>query len=183
MNIDKKSHLVTVHTHLKLGELRKKLNHSNYDIGFFAGKSAEDCTLKNILEENIPNLWHLRHGEIYDMCTSLVVSTSIGHIRTKKVPRAATGPDLKKIFMGSRHHYGDIQEVTLQIIPKPELRKLVKINSDKKILQKIWASGIRPLTIRYQKKMIWVELEGIEDIVLAEEDILKLLVIQQKGIL
>jgi hypothetical protein len=54
--IDKKSLLVTVSTHVKLGELRRRLQQQNYDIGFFAGKSAEHCTLKHLLEEGLPNL-------------------------------------------------------------------------------------------------------------------------------
>ena len=87
--------------------------------------------------------------------------------------RAATGPDLKKIFIGAHHKYGEIQEATLQIIPKPEIRKVVKIKSDRNLIRKIWEAGIRPLTIRNHAGWVHVELEGLLDIVNAEEKVLK----------
>ncbi len=180
--IDKKSLLVTVPTHMKLGELRKHLQQQDYDIGFFAGKSAENCTVKHVLEEGIPNLWHLRYGEIQDLCTSLVAATPLGHVRTKKVPRAATGPDLKKIFMGSRRHYGDIEEATLQIIPKPDYRKTVVVRAGKDFLKRLWAGGVRPLTILRRSGALAIELEGLKDVVLAEEKTLKALSVQKTDV-
>jgi FAD/FMN-containing dehydrogenase len=117
----------------------------------------------------------LRYGEIQDLCTSLVAATPLGHVRTKKVPRAATGPDLKKIFMGSRRHYGDIEEATLQIIPKPDCRKTVVVRAGKDFLKRLWAGGVRPLTLLRRSGALAIELEGLKDVVLAEEKTLKAL--------
>ena len=179
--IFKKSLLAKVSTKTPLKDFRKFLEERGYAFGFFAGKEAESCTLKNILENRITNLWHLRYGTIEDLCTSLIVETPLGHIRTKLVPRSATGPDLKKVFIGSHHHYGDIEQAVLQIMHPPELRKTVtlKISGSKNafnfhnLKQKIWASGIRPLTMLAEKNNLVIELEGLKDIVLAEEKLLK----------
>lgn len=179
--IHKKSLLMTVTTSTTLKDFRSFLAERGYAFGFFAGKSAESCTLKNILENRITNLWHLRYGSIDDLCTALIVDTPLGHVRTKLVPRSATGPDLKKIFIGSHHHYGEIEQAVLQIMHPPELKKTVTFkNSGSKnafpfhnLKQKIWAAGIRPLTMIAKKDTLVIELEGLKDVVLAEEKFLK----------
>jgi alkyldihydroxyacetonephosphate synthase len=78
--------------------------------GFLASRSAGALSSK--------------YGKIEDMCEEIEVVLPTGEIaRTKKVPRAASGPDLKQLFIGSEGTLGVITEATLRIWPLPEVRR------------------------------------------------------------
>jgi len=78
--------------------------------GFLASRSAGALSSK--------------YGKIEDMCEEIEVVLPTGEIaRTKKVPRAASGPDFKQLFIGSEGTLGVIAEATLRIWPVPEVRR------------------------------------------------------------
>lgn len=78
--------------------------------GFLASRSAGALSSK--------------YGKIEDMCEEIEVVLPAGEIaRTKKVPRAASGPDFKQLFIGSEGTLGVITEATLRIWPLPEVRR------------------------------------------------------------
>lgn len=78
--------------------------------GFLASRSAGALSSK--------------YGKIEDMCEQIEVVLPTGEIcRTKKVPRAASGPDFKQLFIGSEGALGVITEATLRIWPLPEVRR------------------------------------------------------------
>ena len=56
-----------------------------------------------------------KFGKIEDLCVALKVRMKECVVTTRNVPRAATGPDFKKIFIGSKGQYGEILEATLRI--------------------------------------------------------------------
>lgn len=61
-----------------------------------------------------------RYGKIEDMVAGLdVVLASGGTLRTGGAPRAAVGPDMNQIFVGSEGAFGVITEATLRIHPAP----------------------------------------------------------------
>jgi len=62
-----------------------------------------------------------RYGKIEDMVVALEVALADGTlIRTGGAPRAAVGPDLNQIFVGSEGTLGVITEATLRLHPAPE---------------------------------------------------------------
>jgi alkyldihydroxyacetonephosphate synthase len=61
-----------------------------------------------------------RYGKIEDMVAGLEVVDGRGRrIRTGGAPRAATGPDLTQVFVGSEGTLGVITEATLRVRPTP----------------------------------------------------------------
>ncbi len=115
MKIDFISLLITCSVDRSLKDLERDLNREGFTLGYRpADKNIR--TLRQALEKRGHNLNFLRYGEIEDICTSLKIRRKGKSIVTKNVPRAATGPDFKKIFMGSEQRYGKILEATLRIV-------------------------------------------------------------------
>jgi len=66
-----------------------------------------------------------RYGNIEDICLALEAVLPSGEIvRTASVPRAAAGPNIREVFLGSEGTLGVITEVTLRLHPLPERREL-----------------------------------------------------------
>jgi len=66
-----------------------------------------------------------RYGNIEDLCLALEAVLPSGEIvRTALVPRAAAGPNIREVFLGSEGTLGVITEVTLRLHPLPERREL-----------------------------------------------------------
>jgi len=132
-------------------------------------------TLLEALEKATPNRLSLRYGEIGDLCLSLTVKTPQGTFRTKKVPKSATGPDLKRIFIGSRRRYGRILGATLRVIPKPQTASSVTIAWGKRagrktFLRALSGSGVRAVSIHeLSPKGLRIRLEGTPGMVTAEQ--------------
>src|SRR4029077_1403269 len=62
-----------------------------------------------------------RYGEIEDMVVGLGVALADGpQITTGGAPRAAVGPDLNQLFVGSEGTLGVITGARLRLHPKPE---------------------------------------------------------------
>lgn len=114
LQLDTISLLVTCHPAISLRALEKDLNRQGFTLGYrpIGGRSP---TLLESLEKRTPNKLSPRYGEIDTICVSIKVVRKGQIIVTKNVPRAATGPDFKKIFIGSRGRYGKIIEATLRI--------------------------------------------------------------------
>lgn len=61
-----------------------------------------------------------RYGKIEDMVAGLEVVDGRGRrLRTGGAPRAATGPDLTQVFVGSEGTLGVVTEATLRVHPRP----------------------------------------------------------------
>ena len=125
--IDKISLLVTCPSDMTLEALEKELRREGYSLRYRPKTSLKNLRLKKILEDRIPNRQPQlaladspeSSQSIEDLCIALKVRTRYGVMVTKNVPRSATGPDFKKIFIGSKGMYGEILEATLKIYPAP----------------------------------------------------------------
>jgi len=173
LKLDPFSLLVTVPISRTLSRLQKELKSLGYMVGYSPRKRGS-LTLRMILERRIPNRWSLRYGEIDDLCVRLK-ATRKGHVLvTHNVPRSATGPDFKKILIGSGRSYGRMTESTLAVVPIPETTKVMKIRLPQKLkrdtfLKKFWASGIRPRAFTpHGRSEFHIELEGTRELVSAE---------------
>jgi alkyldihydroxyacetonephosphate synthase len=66
-----------------------------------------------------------RYGNIEDLCLALEAVLPSGDVvRTPLVPRAAAGPSLRELFLGSEGTLGIVTEVALRVHPLPEERRL-----------------------------------------------------------
>src|SRR5262249_3387344 len=71
------------------------------------------------------------YGSIEDLVLALEVVLPDGSVlRTRETPRAAAGPDLRQVFMGSEGTLGVVTEVTFSVRPQPEARALAAFHFD-----------------------------------------------------
>ncbi|MBI3541524.1 MAG: FAD-binding oxidoreductase [Deltaproteobacteria bacterium] len=188
MKIDEISLLVTVSPKVSLRLLEQELHRRGYTLGYLPASTHSALTLQEALEKKIPNQQALRYGEIDTLCVSLKAKLRLTKkiVTTRNVPRSATGPDFKKILIGSKRRYGKIEEATLRINSLPEkrvhLKLLWKSKVDKeRFLKHFWALGVRPVSLKSEKKAVLIQLEGLKTIVRAERDALKQTCLQFKG--
>lgn len=113
-DLDLISLLVTCSADIPLKQLEKSLAIQGYTLGY-RPITKKSMTLLQALEKRVPNRLSPRYGGIEDICVSIRVIRKGQIIATRNVPRAATGPDFKKIFIGSRGRYGKIIEATLRV--------------------------------------------------------------------
>ncbi len=95
------------------------------------------------------------YGGIEDLAVGYTVILATGEtVELKASPRAAMGPDLRKVFIGSEGTLGVITEVTLKIFPLPEAQILETftvptVSDGLAIMRDITAAGIRPFLLRF----------------------------------
>jgi alkyldihydroxyacetonephosphate synthase len=96
-----------------------------------------------------------RWGGIEELALALGVVLADGEtVSTRLAPRAALGPDLKSLFIGSEGSLGIIVDVTLKIFPLPETRILETLSfptveSGLTGMRQLMQSGLQPFLIRF----------------------------------
>ena len=94
------------------------------------------------------------YGNIEDMVEGLEAVLADGTIyRSRETPRAAAGPDLRQLLIGSEGTLGIVSEVTLRVLPKPEesLRRAYHFESFEAGIAAMRSSlvpGWRPAVVR-----------------------------------
>lgn len=98
------------------------------ELGFTAGhfpQSIDISTVGGWVATRSSGQFSTRYGSIEDALAGLEVVLADGSVvRTRTAPRAAAGPDLRQVFLGSEGILGIITEVTLRIHPLPAARDL-----------------------------------------------------------
>jgi alkyldihydroxyacetonephosphate synthase len=95
-----------------------------------------------------------RYGNIEDLCLGLDVVVPSGDVvRLRPVPRAAVGPSLRDLFVGSEGTLGIVTEVTLRVHPLPEERSLASfafadMAAALETIRRILRVGWRPAVLR-----------------------------------
>ena len=86
---------------------------------------------------------------------ALTVTLADGKVvNTLLAPRAAMGPEIRNLFIGSGRDAGVVLDVTLKIFPMPEARLLETISfpsveSGLRAMRRLMQSGLRPFLIRF----------------------------------
>jgi alkyldihydroxyacetonephosphate synthase len=183
--IDGISLVVKTDVDVSLSKLEDTLNREGFTLGYRPQKSGA-LTLRQALEERIPNRDALLYGEVEDICVAVEAIRKSETIVTKNVPRAATGPDFKKIFIGSGERYANLKKAVLKIHPKPEAREEVRIEwttqEDRdEFIKAFWGSGIRPAVFSAAPRETTIILEGPREMTTAESACLDRLIRKTKG--
>jgi alkyldihydroxyacetonephosphate synthase len=94
------------------------------------------------------------YGNIEDVVLDLEAVLPDGQVlRTRRTPRAAAGPDLRQLLMGSEGTLGIVTEVTFSLRPLPESRRGLTFHFDGlasglEAIRKLMRAGHRPPVVR-----------------------------------
>ena len=121
--------------------------------GLTSGHRPEDrysATIGGWLARRSAGLCSSRYGKIEDLCLGLEAVLPGGRIiKTRVAPRAATGPDLKHLLMGSEGALAVITAATFRIFMQPASQSFLAYSFDRidaglEAMRKIIQSGLQP---------------------------------------
>ncbi|WP_461863982.1 FAD-binding oxidoreductase [Thermococcus sp.] len=133
--------------------LEEYLNRKGYTLGQIP-QSLYPSTLGGWIATKAIGQFSTKYGGIEDMVLGLRVAVPPGDIiELKPHPRTATGPDLRKLFIGSEGILGIVTRAWLRIHPYPEERFLMSFASESledalNSVRRILRRGARPAVIR-----------------------------------
>lgn len=151
--INKTSQLVTIKEDMVIQQLEEGLSAEGLTLGYYPAISQNKIFLFECLLRRVPNLFFTKYGGLPDLCAGI---SWTGHhsakVQTKIYPRAATGPDLRRMFIGSEGVLGQVHDVTMRVFVKPEKTQWCILFSDKQttldeILSKMFSVMIQPLFV------------------------------------
>ena len=185
MTLHQVSQLLTASVSLSLQEIEKYLNHEGFTLGYRPLTKGK-MTLLSVLNRRIPNQAAFKYGEIDDICVAVKIKKGSTIFSTKLTPRSATGPEFKRVFIGSHSQFGKFIEATLKIWPLPEeVKKLnlvwKKATDQENFLKLFWSSGIRPSLFQVSKNKLQLEIEGDAEMIQIEVGCIEQYVDQTKG--
>ena len=133
--------------------LEKYLNKKGYTLGHFP-QSLYPSTVGGWIATKATGQFSTKYGGIEDMVLGLDVVLPWGEsIELKPHPRSATGPDLKRIFIGSEGTLGIVTKAWLKIWPYPEKRVNLSFASENlndalDSVRRILRRGAKPAVVR-----------------------------------
>jgi len=127
VEIDYKSLLATTDTDVMVEEIEELLNKEGYTLNYFAVPHNQ-ILLADVLNDRVPNLYEDAFGGIEDICVGIRIARPDGEIfENLLTPRSATGPNLKKLSIGSEEWLGIPIQATLRISPLPAKKLIAAI--------------------------------------------------------
>ena len=158
VKIDEVNMQVTVKCGVPLEYLENVLNDQGYTTGHYPQSLPMAC-IGGLVATRSTGQFSTLYGGIEELVTGMEVVMPNGEIiRIKDVPRRATGPDHKHVFIGSEGTLGFITEITMKMFKfRPDDRWLgsyaVKsMQAGLDIIRKIIVEGYKPATIRLHDK-------------------------------
>lgn len=152
--LDQTNQLVRVQAGTMGHHLEAELNARGYTLNH-SPQSLDRSTVGGWIATRACGQFSSRWGGIEDLALALTVALASGElITTRLAPRAAMGPDIRNIFIGSEGTFGIVLDVTLKIFPLPETRLLETVSfpsveSGLRAMRKLMQSGLRPFLIRF----------------------------------
>jgi alkyldihydroxyacetonephosphate synthase len=151
--IDGQNLLATAEAGLLGSEFEAALNEAGYSMGHFP-QSIALSSVGGWVATRSAGQFSTKYGNIEQMFVAFEAVLPAGKIiRTRPVPRASTGPDLRHLFLGGEGTTGILTEVTFEIHPLPEAteRQAVAFPSMRdglEALRRIVRAGWRPAVVR-----------------------------------
>jgi alkyldihydroxyacetonephosphate synthase len=151
--IDGQNLLATAEAGLLGSEFEAALNEAGYSMGHFP-QSIALSSVGGWVATRSAGQFSTKYGNIEQMFIAFeAVLPSGAVIRTRPVPRASTGPDLRHLFLGGEGTTGILTEVTFEIHPSPEATERQAIafptmHDGLEALRRIVRAGWRPAVLR-----------------------------------
>lgn len=143
----------TVQAGMRGDELERRLNQRGCTLGH-APQSLARSSVGGWLATRATGQFSSRYGGIEDLVVGFTVVLPDGRtVELPRHPRAAVGPDLRQLFLGSEGTLGVITEVTVKIFPLPEHRvvealRFPGVRAGLDALRLIMRGGLRPFLVR-----------------------------------
>lgn len=123
-DIDPISRLVTLDTDQTIAQIDEQLVAHGWTLNFH-GLPHNDYLLAEVLNERIPNLYGEAFGGIEELVLQIRLAQPDGSLwENRLTPRSSTGPDLKKLAIGSRQRLGIPVQAVLKLFPLPEATRV-----------------------------------------------------------
>jgi len=104
-------------------DAERRVQESGLTIGHWP-QSVELSTVGGWVATRASGQFSTAYGSIEDVVLALEVVLPDGSVlRTRETPRAAAGPDLRQLFLGSEGTLGVVTEVTFSLRPLPQRRE------------------------------------------------------------
>jgi alkyldihydroxyacetonephosphate synthase len=151
--IDEHDLLATAEAGLLGSEFEAALNDAGYSMGHFP-QSIALSSVGGWVATRSAGQFSTKYGNIEELFVAFEAVLPSGKIiRTRAVPRASTGPDLRHLFLGGEGTTGILTEVTFQIHPSPEAtaRQTIAFPSmaaGLDALRQVLRAGWRPAVLR-----------------------------------
>ncbi|WP_158277592.1 FAD-binding oxidoreductase [Opitutus sp. ER46] len=149
--LDEASGVATLGAGMLGPELEDALNRRGFTLGHFPD-SFEFSTLGGWIATRSAGMQSDARGKIEDMVVGLTVATPSGTLVTRAVPRAAAGPDLKQLIVGSEGALGIITSATMRVarLRPREYRGFLFPTFEAGVgyARRIWELGLAPTTMR-----------------------------------
>lgn len=135
------------------GEYERLVQARGYTTGNYP-QSIDRSTVGGWVATRAAGQWSTRYGNIEDLCLAVEVVLPDGEVvRTNAAPRAASGPNLRELFLGSEGTLGVITEVTLRLHPLPQHRALATLAFPSmpqglEAIRRVLRVGWRPAVVR-----------------------------------
>ena len=122
VGVDRESGTATFQAGIDGPALESALAAHGLTLGHFP-QSFEHSTLGGWIATRSAGQSSDGYGSIDDLLVAVRMVTPSGVIRTLEIPRAATGPDLNQLVLGSEGVFGVVVEATLRVRPAPRSRE------------------------------------------------------------
>jgi alkyldihydroxyacetonephosphate synthase len=148
---------VTAQTGINGMNLERFLNSKGYTTGHIP-QSLYTSSLGGWIAHRAAGQFSTKYGKIEDIILGMELILPQGEIiNFKTIPRASTGPQLEKLFMGGEGTIGIVTEATLKIWPFPEKRTLISyafasIEDSFNAVRQILREHVFPAVIRIYDK-------------------------------
>ena len=135
------------------GKAEERVAREGLTIGHWP-QSIDRSTVGGWVATRAAGQFSTAYGAIEDLVLALEVVLPDGRIlRTAETPRAAAGPDLRQLFMGSEGTLGVVTEVTFSLRPQPESQRLAafhfpEFDAGLEAIRRFMRVGWRPPVVR-----------------------------------
>jgi alkyldihydroxyacetonephosphate synthase len=153
LELNERALYVRVQAGMMGGAYEAALQARGYTGGHFP-QSVDRSTVGGWVATRAAGQFSTRYGNIEDLCLALEAVLPSGEaLRLPLVPRAAAGPSLREIFLGSEGTLGIVTEVALRIHPAPEERALASfafpsMSAALECIRRVLRAGWRPAVLR-----------------------------------
>jgi alkyldihydroxyacetonephosphate synthase len=188
LTLDETNLLVRVEAGMMGHALEEELSARGYTLNH-SPQSLHLSTVGGWVATRATGQFSSRWGGIENLIVALTVVLPTGElIETKLAPRAAVGPEVRELFVGSEGTLGVVTDVTLKIFPVAEHRLFETVSFDTieaglTAVRRIMRLGLRPFLIRLYDRdearhlmrgeespgnILLIGFEGLQDVARAE---------------